>query len=178
MIEALARIRSSMRRRKPAADALSCANALLDLAQMQGRAMNVVRLQRLLVLAQGWHQALVGEPMFEEDVTILIDRPSVREVHAAFRAYGVRDIDGRARCAWSSSFDVPPTQDPVRLEVLQAVEKAYAHLDAWTLGTTLADMLPDPTARRLDPALLGQALAAASKTPVTPIDAVPALIAA
>jgi uncharacterized phage-associated protein len=52
-------------------------------------------LQKLLYYAQGFHLAISGEPLFEEEIQAWLHGPVVPEVYSTYRSFTYNDIDER-----------------------------------------------------------------------------------
>lgn len=50
--------------------------------------MTNLRLQKLLYYAQGWHLALLGEPLFSEEIQAWTHGPVVRPLYDKYKQYG------------------------------------------------------------------------------------------
>jgi uncharacterized phage-associated protein len=76
------------------ADALNIARAFLSLASHEEEPMLLTHLhvQKLLYYAQGWHLAIEGNPLFDEEVRAWAHGPVVREVYDTFKCYGSKAI--------------------------------------------------------------------------------------
>lgn len=122
-------------------DVLGTANAVLDAVRDSGGTANLIRLQRLVGLAQFWNIALQGRPMFHASMTVVNGKPVLMELHSAFRRFGWHPILGRAGFRELPGFDHPSDQDEDRLTVIRSVVSAYARFDDHRLGEILADLL-------------------------------------
>ena len=59
----------------------------------QGEPMTNLRLQQLLYLAQGWHLARYGKPLFEEEIKAWPCGPVVPEVYEAYKHIDCEGIE-------------------------------------------------------------------------------------
>ena len=125
---------------KPA-DVLAIANAVLDEIHAQGGTANLLRLQRLVCLAQLWHLALTDRPMFHARMEDIADRPSLPDLHSAFRRFAWSPITDRARIPEIPQFEWPSDAEPTRLSVIRAVVSSYWRFDDYRLGTILAPLI-------------------------------------
>jgi len=73
-------------------DAIRVAGAFVDLATKQDSPLNPVKLQKLLYLAQGWHLAVTGKPLFRDPVEAWSFGPVVRSVFHRLQVHGTRRI--------------------------------------------------------------------------------------
>ena len=135
-------LQPAQRAPKPS-DLLGTANAMLDAVQESGGTANLIRLQRLLALAQFWNIALQGRPMFRAPMTVINGRPVLMDLHSAFRRFGWHPIQARAEVPEMPGFDQPSDQDEDRLTVIRSVVSAYARFDDYRLGEILAGLLED-----------------------------------
>jgi uncharacterized phage-associated protein len=100
----------------------SVADFFIRKGEIGGEAMTQLPLQKLLYLTQGWHLALVGEPLFDEEFHAWKNGPVVRGVRHRLRSY--------------SSAPIPPNmarerpecifQDP-SLNLMERVYQTYRH---------------------------------------------------
>lgn len=84
------------RRLDPPHDARAVANTFLDMAADAGQPVDHLKLQKLVYFAHGWHLAVVGRPLFFQDVVAWPYGPVVKAVYDEFKEYGRDPIDGRA----------------------------------------------------------------------------------
>ena len=75
------------------ADVRNVADFFVDLAMKQssvgnGVPMTNLRLQTLVYLAQGWHLAKYGKPLFDAPIEAWPQGPVVREIHDRFEEFG------------------------------------------------------------------------------------------
>lgn len=56
--------------------------------ESSGDNMTNLRLQKLLYYAQGWHLALLEEPLFSEDIQAATHGPVVRPLYEKYKQYG------------------------------------------------------------------------------------------
>jgi uncharacterized phage-associated protein len=60
--------------------------------ESSGDGMTNLRLQKLVYYAQGWHLALLDEPLFPEDIQAWEHGPVVRPVYNKYKRYGWKQI--------------------------------------------------------------------------------------
>ncbi len=72
------------------------ADYFLDLAAQNGVELTPMKLQKLVYFANGWHLALRGEPLIDEQVQAWTHGPVIQTLYNAFRRYGVRPISAKA----------------------------------------------------------------------------------
>jgi len=73
--------------------ALAVANYFLDLAKANGTGLNPMKLQKLVYFAHGWHLALYGKPLINEQVEAWDYGPVVSSVYHEFKKFGAGRID-------------------------------------------------------------------------------------
>ncbi len=150
---------------KPA-NVLAIANAVLDELEARGETANLIRLQRLVCLAQLWHLALLDRPMFDARMDEICDRPSLPDLHSAFRRFDCRPITDRARIPEIPQFEWPADTEPTRVSVIRSVVSSYSRFDGYRLGTILEPLIEGTVTNGLiDQGLASARLAA--KIPVS-----------
>ena len=100
------------------------ADYLLHFSSGCGDSLTNLKLQKLLYYAQGWHLALIDEPLFDEPIQAWVHGPAVRAVYNRFKGYG------------NNSIPCPSVEPALPDEVkahLKDVLNAYGHLSAWQL---------------------------------------------
>lgn len=65
---------------------------LLQVDEDAGDVMTNLRLQKLVYYAQAWHLAIVGKPLFQDDVEAWVHGPVVPRLYYAYRDYGWQPI--------------------------------------------------------------------------------------
>lgn len=75
-----------------AATAKAVANRLLDLAGRDRKKIDHLQMQKLLYLAQGWSLAIIGTPLFKDNIEAWRHGPVVPTIYDALRGYGSRPI--------------------------------------------------------------------------------------
>jgi uncharacterized phage-associated protein len=102
--------------------AIAVANEFLDLALRENRELTQMQVQKLVFFAHGWHLAIYGQPLIDEQVEAWRFGPVIRSLYGIFRGYGSHPIselhrnlryedpdgDNGFRIAWD---------DPLRLEL-------------------------------------------------------------
>ena len=73
-------------------DAIAIANSFIDLARDRGQALTPMKVQKLVYFAHGWHLAIKGTPLIDEQVEARSYGPVIRSLHREFREYGSREI--------------------------------------------------------------------------------------
>lgn len=144
----LARILGSPTRR--GAPVLSVANAMLEALAADGQEANLIRLQRLLVLAQCRSLAQNGEPLFEEQVIVLGDTAGISAIHTAFRRWSTGPIREPADHPLLD-FPFPPDGDERRLAIIRETVEDHRETSGFPLGALLRRILPEqPNATPID----------------------------
>jgi uncharacterized phage-associated protein len=76
--------------------AKAVANYFLDLAEESGKQLDPMKIQKLVFFAHGWHLALTGKPLLEEQVEAWQYGPVVPTLYQEFKQWGSGTIQGRA----------------------------------------------------------------------------------
>lgn len=93
-----------------------------------------LKLQKLLYYAQGYHLALFGEPLFEDEIVAWPHGPVVKSVYHTYADYDKSPIE---------SYDPPPTNLPDKaVEVLDEIVHTYGLLPAMQLREMTHEELP------------------------------------
>jgi uncharacterized phage-associated protein len=102
------------------------ADAFLALCHDYGDYLSNQKLSRLLYFAQGWHVALYGEPLFDDEFEAWVHGPTVAAVFERFRPFDSKPLG----LTPPKSFDDFP---PHLREHLEDVWKAYGSLSSYEL---------------------------------------------
>ncbi|MDZ4767567.1 MAG: DUF4065 domain-containing protein [Chloroflexota bacterium] len=94
-----------------------------------------MKLQKLLYYAQGFHLAILDEPLFPEAIERWVHGPVVPEIYHAYKSYGKDGI------AYGGDLD-PNDFDLQTREVLEEVYKVYGHFTASWLRQLTHDEPP------------------------------------
>ena len=144
----LVRIFGSPTRR--GAHVLAAANAMLEALAADGQEANLIRLQRLLVLAQCRSLAQNGEPIFAERVIVLGDTAAISEIHTAFRRWSFLPIREPADHP-DLDFAFPADRDERRLAIIRETVDSHCEASGLSLGALLRRILPEePNGALLD----------------------------
>jgi uncharacterized phage-associated protein len=76
--------------------AKAVANYFLDLAEEAGKGLDPMKIQKLVYFAHGWHLALTGAPLLEEQIEAWQYGPVVPTLYHGFKQWGGGAIQGRA----------------------------------------------------------------------------------
>lgn len=136
----LARIFGSPSRR--GAPVLAVANAMLEALAADGQEANLIRLQRLLVLAQCRSLSQNGEPLFAERVIVLGDTAAISEIHTAFRRWSFLPIGAPADHP-DLDFPHPADEDERRLAIIRETVESHCEASGLSLGALLRQVLPE-----------------------------------
>ncbi|MGZ3389845.1 MAG: Panacea domain-containing protein, partial [Isosphaeraceae bacterium] len=74
-------------------DARAIANYFLERARREGKALDQMKIQKLVYFANGWHIAIKGEPLIDEQVEAWRYGPVIQSLRDALREYGDQAID-------------------------------------------------------------------------------------
>ncbi|MGZ3355972.1 MAG: Panacea domain-containing protein [Isosphaeraceae bacterium] len=100
-------------------DARAIANYFLERARREGKALDQMKIQKLVYFANGWHIAIKGEPLIDEQVEAWRYGPVIQSLRDALREYGDQSIDAPI------SYLVPR----VGVNVLDAIEEVVPTID-------------------------------------------------
>jgi uncharacterized phage-associated protein len=88
-------------------NAKAIANFFLDLARVHGQSLTPMKLQKLIYYANGWHSAIKGEPLIDEQVEAWPYGPVIPSIYRVFREYGNQPITSPAM-----DFEIFDSPDP------------------------------------------------------------------
>jgi len=72
--------------------AKAIANSFLDLARAHGQSLTPMKIQKLIYYANGWHSAIKGEPLLDEQVEAWPYGPVIPSIYRAFSDHGNQPI--------------------------------------------------------------------------------------
>jgi len=109
------------------ASALEIAKYFLSLGDEEaGDTISNLKLQKLLYYAQGFHLAIFGSPLFEDEIEAWTHGPVVPSVYHEFKTYGGNTIPAQA------GLDLADISDETRA-LLDEVYNVYGQFSAWKL---------------------------------------------
>jgi uncharacterized phage-associated protein len=117
--------------------AVAVANALLEMARAEGRALDPMQLQKLVYFAHGWHLGLTGDPLIREDIQAWNYGPVIPTLYQELKQYGsgnITDLIGDLR------FERPTVTDLNTRRFLEKIWSVYGKLS----GLQLSDMTHRP----------------------------------
>ena len=107
--------------------AMGIAKYFLSLGDEEaGDTISNLKLQKLLYYAQGFHLAVFGSPLFEDEIEAWTHGPVVPSVYHEFKNYGGSTIPGQA------GFDPADISEETR-GLLDEVYNVYGQFSAWKL---------------------------------------------
>lgn len=92
-----------------------------------GDEMSNLKVQKLVYYAQGFHLAVMGEPLFPEDIYAWAHGPVVPDLYQAFKENGSDHIPA------PTDFDPEGVFTPEQRELLDEVYESYGQFSAWKL---------------------------------------------
>lgn len=92
-----------------------------------GDLISNLKLQKLVYYAQGFSLALLGEPLFEEEIEAWMHGPVVPDLYRKYRDHGAAGIPAPA------GFDPSEHFDKQQLALLREVNEMYGQFSAWKL---------------------------------------------
>ena len=136
-------------------NARAIANYFLERARREGKSLDQMKIQNLVYLANGWHLAIKGEPLIDEQVEAWGYGPVIPSVRDAFLQYGDQPIDVPASYfvprAGANKFDaieeVVPTIDmanPPDLDFVRALLDRVWNVYGKYTGIQLSNMTHEP----------------------------------
>lgn len=90
------------------------ANAFIELSQDEGIPITNMKLQKLVYIAQGFSLALLGKPLFTDDIRALKWGPVIMSLYNKVRHFGNQPIDKK--------IPLPDTEPTINLNDNQSVE--------------------------------------------------------
>jgi uncharacterized phage-associated protein len=100
-------------------DANAVANYLLERAKSEGKSLDQMKIQKLVYYANGWHLALKGTPLIDEEVEAWRYGPVIPSLRDSFRYWGDQPIQAPA------SYLVPR----LGTNVLEEIEEVVPAID-------------------------------------------------
>jgi uncharacterized phage-associated protein len=76
--------------------AKAIANYFLDLAKEHGETVSPMKIQKLVYFAHGWHLAILGTPLIDEQIEAWKFGPVIRSLYSEFKQFGNQPIEGHA----------------------------------------------------------------------------------
>ena len=100
--------------------AKAVANACLDLAKRDGRRLTNMQLQKLVYIAHGYSLALLGRPLFSDNVHAWEFGPVVPTLYKPLRKYGAGFVTEPVLTA-----DSPVREESEEMSIIRSVWNAY-----------------------------------------------------
>lgn len=94
------------------------ANYILELGEREGIPISPMKLQKLVYYCQGWHLAITGHSLLDEQVEAWPYGPVVDTLFHEFKAFGNQPITERANSIvnWEDPFDLELVQPSIAAE--------------------------------------------------------------
>lgn len=117
-------------------DTKAIANYFLELANVDGVPVSSMKLNKLLFFAHGWHLAIAGEPLLDEDIEAWKYGPTVSSIYHEFKEFGNLPITTFARNSKrggqaDADFPLVP-EGPEHELVRQVVRKVWETYHSYT----------------------------------------------
>lgn len=109
--------------------AAAVANAFLDLAKQEGRALTNMQLQKLAYIAHGYSLALLDEPLFYNHVHAWKWGPVIPKLYLPLHIYGAGEVTSPVP---TDEPPVPP--DSQQMAIIRSVWDAYGQFSASQLS--------------------------------------------
>ncbi len=118
--------------------AAAVANAVLQMADAEGRALTHMQLQKLVYITHGWHLAVTARPLISETVEAWKYGPVIPELYELLKQFGREPVT--APLAWwdyeaGARRTTVPRFPKESQEVIDRVWGAYKHLNGLQLST-------------------------------------------
>ena len=110
------------------------ANAFLERARSEGRALTPLQIQKLVFLAHGWSLSLRGTELIDEPIQAWTYGPVVRSLYDDFKSFGSDPILQMATVYGEGKFSTPIEKSPEVASLLNFVWDRYKNLTAGQLS--------------------------------------------
>lgn len=101
-----------------------------------GDLISNLKLQKLVYYAQGFSLALLGKPLFEEEIEAWMHGPVVPELYRKYRDHGSEGIPAPA------DFDPSEHFNKQQIALLREVNEMYGQFSAWKLRNLTHEEAP------------------------------------
>ncbi|MEO6096735.1 MAG: type II toxin-antitoxin system antitoxin SocA domain-containing protein [Fibrobacteria bacterium] len=118
--------------------AKAVANYFLGKAEAEGEKLSPMKIQKLVYFAHGWHLAIYGRPLIDEEIQAWQYGPVIRSLYHEFKEYGNSSILGKAS-EWEIKFPMiknitPGIDDAETMSLLDRVWEVYKKYSAVQLS--------------------------------------------
>jgi uncharacterized phage-associated protein len=110
------------------------ANAFLEKAKNEGRALTPLQIQKLVFLAHGWSLSLRGVELIDEPIQAWTYGPVIRSLYDDFKFFGSDPILQMAPVYEGGRFSTPVERSPEIAPLLNFVWERYKDLTAGQLS--------------------------------------------
>lgn len=110
-------------------NAQSIANAFLELAKRDGKRLTNMQLQKLVYIAHGFNLALMGEPLFFNNVHAFQWGPVIPKLYKLLSKYGAGNVTELVE----SDQPIPPPDSP-EMKIIERVWRNYGELGGMQLS--------------------------------------------
>ncbi len=111
--------------------ARSIANSFLDIANIAGKQLTNMQLQKLVYFAHGWHLALKGEPLLTDAVKAWTFGPVIPPLYNSLRMYGTGIVTEPIKRKNLDTGEIAEVREPESEYVkslLQRTWQVYGHM--------------------------------------------------
>jgi uncharacterized phage-associated protein len=110
------------------------ANAFLERARNEGRALTPLQVQKLVFLAHGWSLSLCGKGLIDEPIQKWTYGPVIRSLYDDFKSFGSDPILQMATVYENGEFSTPVERSPEAASLFNFVWDRYKELTAGQLS--------------------------------------------
>jgi uncharacterized phage-associated protein len=120
--------KAQVRREEDCHDAAEIANTFIHMADLEGRKLNNLQLQKLVYVAYGFNQAILGEPLFHDEIQAWPLGPVIPSLYRELKKYGWGDVTAPIH-----GYSPLDSSDP-SMNIIEAVWESYGRFTAEELS--------------------------------------------
>jgi uncharacterized phage-associated protein len=113
---------------------IAVANAFIELARRDGKTLTNMKLQKLVYIAQGYSLAMLGEPLFLNNVHAFQWGPVIPKLYDVIKHYGSNPITNLIPVFGDPVIDIDDLSSPA-VAIIRGVWQQYGNLTAAQLST-------------------------------------------